>query len=288
MKNILNDDLFNTTWLGEVVDINDPKKEGRIKVKVFGKFDQLSNDDIPWCYPGTNIVSGSSNGGSFFSVPKLNSIVSVRFENGNLYHPEYFFNQKLSEDVKNEISNSYENAHIIIYDTVTDGSLKVFFTEEKGLMLDYKESQINIKDTNIIIKTRDNDTIIELEEDGNIKISTSKEINIDASKDINIESSKNINIDSKEKINIKANSDISVESKNGNITLNQSGTGQIKLGEGAVESLIKGESFLALFNLHTHNIILPIPGTPVTPPILTPMTPLQLSGLGGPKKTVVF
>ena len=153
IRDFSKDDLRNTSWLGEVVDIADPQKIGRIKVKVFGKFDELDNESIPWAYPGNNISAGSADGGSFFSVPKMGSIVSIKFDNGNIYYPEYFFNQHLSQDARKEIENSYENAHIIVYDTVTDGKLKIFFTQEKGLMLDYKETQINIKpDKSIVIK----------------------------------------------------------------------------------------------------------------------------------------
>ena len=145
LRNAYKDNLDGTAWLGEVVDIADPLKIGRVKVKVFGKFDQIPTEDIPWAYPGNNSTGSSATGGGFFSVPKLKSMVSVKFDNGNLYHPEYFFTQKISDEVKAEIENSYDNAHIIIYDTVTEGKLKIFFTEEKGLMIDYKETQINIK-----------------------------------------------------------------------------------------------------------------------------------------------
>jgi hypothetical protein len=156
LRNAYKDNLDGTTWLGEVVDIADPLKIGRIKVKVFGKFDQIPTEDIPWAYPGNNSTGSSATGGGFFSVPKLKSMVSVKFDNGNLYHPEYFFTQKISDEVKAEIENSYDNAHIIIYDTVTEGKLKIFFTEEKGLMIDYKETQINIKpDKTVNITTTD-------------------------------------------------------------------------------------------------------------------------------------
>jgi len=145
LKNYWKDDLDSTSWIGEVVDIADPLKEGRVKVKVYGKFDQIPTEHIPWAYPANNMTAGSATGGGFFSVPKLKSLVAVRFDNGNIYHPEYTFQQKISAEVKSEIENSYDNAHIIIYDTVTEGKLKIFFTEEKGVMIDYKESQINIK-----------------------------------------------------------------------------------------------------------------------------------------------
>jgi hypothetical protein len=157
LKNYWKDDLDSTSWIGEVVDITDPLKSGRVKVKVYGKFDQIPTEHIPWAYPANSMTAGSATGGGFFSVPKMGSLVAIRFDNGNIYHPEYTFMQKISAEVKAEIENSYENAHIIIYDTVTEGSLKIFFTEEKGLMLDYKENQINIKpDDEITIITKGN------------------------------------------------------------------------------------------------------------------------------------
>jgi hypothetical protein len=219
LRNAYKDNLEGTTWLGEVVDITDPLKIGRVKVKVFGKFDQIPTEDIPWAYPGNNSTGSSATGGGFFSVPKLKSIVSIKFDQGNLYHPEYFFNQQISDEVKAEIENSYENAHIIIYDTVTDGKLKIFFTEEKGLMIDYKETQINIKPD------------------------------------------KTVNITTVEAVNVKCK-DLIVEHSN-----------TIELGKGATEKLVLGDTFMKLFNQHTHIGNL---GAPTSPPV-APMTPTHLS-----------
>jgi hypothetical protein len=246
LKNVASDDLYGTPWLGEVVDIEDPQFIGRIKIKVFGKFDQVPTEDIPWAYPGNNITGGSPSGGGFFSVPKLGSIVSVKFENGNLYHPEYFFVQKISEEAKAEIENSYENAHIIVYDTVTAGSLKIFFTEEKGLMLDYQETQINIKnDKSIDIHTASGDSKIELLDDGTLNVTHKNAINITSDKDVNIKCKKAI-IDH---------------------------ATSIELGKGASELAVLGNKFMTLFNSHTHLGNL---GAPTSPPT-APMTPAQLS-----------
>jgi hypothetical protein len=237
LKNVASDDLYGTPWLGEVVDIEDPQFIGRIKIKVFGKFDQVPTEDIPWAYPGNNITGSSPSGGGFFSVPKMGSIVSVKFENGNLYHPEYFFIQKISDEAKDEIKGSYKNAHVILYDTITEGSLKMFFTEEKGLMFDYKETQINIKPDNSMTVLNPNGDSIILNNDGTVIVKTSKEATI---------KSPAVVIDAANKI---------------------------ELGKGAFEKLILGDSFMALFNAHTHigNM-----GAPTTPPVV-PMTPAQLS-----------
>jgi hypothetical protein len=242
-QNAYKDDLVGTSWLGEVVDIEDPQKIGRIKVKVYGKFDSIPNESIPWAYPGNNQTGGSKSGGGFFSVPKLGSIVSIKFDNGNIYHPEYFFNQKISDETKTEINNSYPNAHVLIYDTVTEGFVKVFFTEEKGLMFDYKKTQINIKpDKSIVIKTNSE----------------------------------------KSKIEIKDNGVITVDAQT--VTIKQARL--IELGDKAIERAILGDSFMTLFNSHTHIGNLGAPTSPPIPPNI--MNPLQhLSGKGSPTNPTV-
>lgn len=254
IKNIITDDLSSTPWLGEVVDIEDPQKIGRIKVKVFGKFDTVPTEDIPWAYPGNNITAASPSGGGFFSVPKMGSIVSVKFENGNLYHPEYFFVQKISDEVKAEIENSYENAHIIVYDTVTAGALKIFFTEEKGLMLDYQETQINIKnDKSIDIHTASKDSSILIEDDGKLTVFHKGDIKIDCEA--------NANITVKNDVNLKCT----------NLTVDHSSS--VKLGAGAKYHVVLGEEMKKLFDAHTHIGNL---GAPTSPP-MAPMTAAQWS-----------
>lgn len=177
------DDLNTTDWLGEVIDINDPLKIGRVKVKVWGKFDELNSDFIPWACPVSNFKSGSSSGGSSFSYPKLNSIVGITFDNGDIYHPQYHYNQRLSDEVREEIKDSYENAQVIVYDTVTNGHLKIFFTEKKGLILSYKDNVINIKqDDSIDIIAKSN---INITTDKNVNV-TAKEVIIDANTKIEL------------------------------------------------------------------------------------------------------
>lgn len=233
------DDNKNNTWLGEVIDIEDPLKSGRVKIKVFGKFDLLTKEDTPWAYPANIANSGSASGGSSFSVPKLGSIVSVKFDHGNIYHPEYYYHQKLSDEALAEIENSYANAHIIVYDTVTEGALKIFFTEEKGLMFDYKKTQINIKpDNSVLIQTASGNSKVEILDDG--------------------------------KMNVTQKGDITIKS-DGKVIIDHSAA--IELGAGASEKVVLGDTFMSLFNSHVHIGNL---GAPTSPPT-APMTPTHLS-----------
>lgn len=248
LKDAYRNDL-GACYLGEVVDINDPRKEGRVKIKVFGLFDELDTDSIPWATPGNNMTAGSESGGGSFSTPKKDSIVKVEFPNKDIYHPVFFGNQELSKEAKEEIENSYENAHILIYDTKTDGDLKIFFTEEKGLNLIYKKSKINInKDKDIEISNDKND-IIEIKYSGNIKIKSRKKIDLDC---------KEATVKATDKIH-----------------LNCSRNASIKLGKLVTDKVILGDKFMTMFNSHTHSGNLSYPTGPPTPP----MTSLLLSSV---------
>ena len=248
MKEYYQDDLRNTSWLGEVVDIEDPDLIGRIRVRVFGKFDDLPNEVIPWAYPSSNITASSNTGGGFHSVPKLGSTVGIRFDNGNLYHPEYFYNQRISDEVKEEIKDSYTNSHVIIYDVITEDSLKIFFTEKKGLMLDYKGTQINIKpDKSIILQTASKKSIIEILDDGNLNIDETENITINC---------KNAKLTATDSIHLDC-------SKNASISL----------GARVTDAMILGDTFQAYYNTHTHTGNL---GAITSPPVM-PSTPNHLS-----------
>ena len=73
-------------WSGVIVDINDPKKANRVKVRIFGLHDvpktDLSNDDLPW-----TVVSMPPTGSSVTGIGtnhnlKNGSVVIVMFLDG--------------------------------------------------------------------------------------------------------------------------------------------------------------------------------------------------------------
>jgi len=241
------DNLLGTSWLGEVVDVDDPLKIGRAKVRVYGKFDSLEVADIPWCSPANSWSGGSNSGGGAFSVPKKGSIVAVQFNNGDLYHPEYRFAQNMSDGVKVLVSGSYTNAHVLLFDEVTEGGMKLYFTEKDGFMIDYKGSKINVKPDRSIQASNPNGDSVELTNSGNITINVEKTATIKC-KDAKIHASKSIHLDC-------------------------SKYSSIKLGSNVTDSIILGEKFLAFFNAHSHigNV-----GYPTSPPI-TVATPVLLS-----------
>lgn len=202
--------------IGIVEDNDDPLYKGRIKVRIFGGLDQTEEDDmekdfniptdcLPWARPKFTEAGGIRGAGNL-SIPKLGSIVNVEYDGGNEYAPIYSSYKCVSDDLIEEIKNSYKNAHVLLYDTVfgdtKDGNeysnnregeyIKIFFTEEKGLMFDYAtkdgSTSVNIKpDNSLEIKNLENNTII-IDKDGNIKITNKGDINIEASGNAKVKS----------------------------------------------------------------------------------------------------
>ena len=79
------DNLTGTQWIGIVEDTEDPKFEGRIKVRVYGKFDGrvdpsnpdsdslIPTENLPWARPANILTGGSNTGGGRLDIPKIGS-----------------------------------------------------------------------------------------------------------------------------------------------------------------------------------------------------------------------
>jgi len=285
-KDLRSDNLKGTQWIGIVENTDDELLEGRCKIRVLGKMDQridptnvnsdfiLSTEALPWARPSTILSGGGSSGGGMFSVPKIGSVLRVTFDNGIFYSPVYHDAVYPSDELKTELQNSYPNSHVLIYDTafgLTGGgtqtisneregeSIKVFFTEEKGLVMDYAttvgSSKINIKpDNSVEIINANGDSIIMLN-DGNITFTHSAKFIINSSN--NTEINCNDAIINCQSADITASTKAIVDSPS------------IELGRGATESVIKGNAFKTMFDKHVH-------GAAGTPPLI-PMLPNTLS-----------
>lgn len=174
-------DRLLTKYLGEVVDVKDPNKEGRCKIKVFSLFDSLPIEDIPWAIPSQKpAFFGQDGKAGSISIPKKGSIVNVRFNHGDLYSPEYEQVQELGDDIKEELQKStdyeYEGAHYILVDG--DEQLKMWFTKGRGLTFELKDSFVNI-DQNSKIEIYHKDGLSSIELDSNvITIISQSEVNV--------------------------------------------------------------------------------------------------------------
>lgn len=163
-NNLIDSNLKNKEWLGEVVENDDELREFRCKIKVYGVYDNLEIEDIPWAYPANSLSFSSIDNGGFGSgsSPKIGTILKVKFNNGNIYAPEYFSIQNINPSLKEEIGDDYFNSHVFCYDE--DEELKAYYTQEKGYFISLKDSIINVRPDNTVYIEHAGGQIIHIQE----------------------------------------------------------------------------------------------------------------------------
>jgi hypothetical protein len=185
---------FKEVYLGKVEDIMDPLYEGRCRVRVFSLFDDIEVADLPWAIPANKpLFFGQDARAGSLSIPKVGAVVQVRFNNGDIYSPEYCQVQEVGEDIKDELKKGaqtptkYEGAHFILFDG--DEEIKFWFDREIGLQMEMKKSFIRIdqKTSNVLIEHKDNQSSISLENnvirivsDSQINLTTGSQVTVDA------------------------------------------------------------------------------------------------------------
>jgi hypothetical protein len=151
-------DYKKGTFIGLVEDNKDPLKIGRCRIRVINVFDTIPRDDLPWASPWKDL-----NGNSF-SVPEVGKLVTVIFDQGNIYKPEYIcaehYHKNLEEKLKllsqtstsPDLLDDYTSMKALIF----DHSTQIYVNESEGLKLDHKYNNIHIEDGTISINLKDN------------------------------------------------------------------------------------------------------------------------------------
>tara|TARA_R110000737_G_scaffold331169_2_gene347278 strand:+ start:687 stop:1403 length:717 start_codon:yes stop_codon:yes gene_type:complete len=158
------DETLGTIWVGEVINTSDPLQLGRVKVRVFGKYDNLDEEVIPWAIPYNQLASG------VVIIPKIGEFSNVFFENGDENIPFYTGIAKTNNDLLGEFGDDYPNVWSIVYDKTLgqDRTLEIFYTETQGLIIRKNNSFIQIKneDDSILLTNGKTNKSIHISEDG--------------------------------------------------------------------------------------------------------------------------
>lgn len=149
--------LKNEIFIGVVEDNNDPRKLGRVKVRITNVFEDIPTEDLPWAFPWKDL-----NGNQFF-VPDLGKVVSVVFDQGNIYEPQYIYAEHYNINLENKLKNLSTSDYISMRSVIFDHSTQIYRTESEGLKLDHEYTNINLdKNGNILLNIRDNKSVITL------------------------------------------------------------------------------------------------------------------------------
>ena len=140
----------NKTYLGIIEDNNDPKRMGRVRARVLDVFDDLKVEDIPWAKPWKDLNGNSAN------IPDKGKVVTVVFESGNTYKPEYIYADHYNSNLEKKLTQISEEDYLSMKALIFDHKTQIYVNDSEGLKLDHKFNNVNIKDKSINLNLKDN------------------------------------------------------------------------------------------------------------------------------------
>lgn len=192
----------NGQWVGKVVDNSDPLHLGRCKIRVFGYFDDVDSNALPWAMCQTSYV-GSTYGN--LVIPEVGTVVTGYFDNGDTQKPIYTgtFNQVDSlAKSPSKISRltDYPNTMILLETdqgetlTLNRSNGKLVFTHRSGMT--------------ITISANGSIDVSQPTTSSNIKDSSPAKLNINIANTANVVVQGDATIESKMNVNVKAGGEI--------------------------------------------------------------------------------
>ena len=147
---MIDDKMLNKkVFVGIVEDNYDPKRLGRIRVRVQDIFNDIETKHIPWASPY------SSFHGKDFKLPANGKIVSVLFEDGNLYSPYYVYTDKFNINLQDKLESLTESEYKDFVALLFDHKTQIY-SDDKSLTLDYLLNKITIDNDSINLEMKDN------------------------------------------------------------------------------------------------------------------------------------
>jgi hypothetical protein len=205
---------------GRVVANADPLKRGRIKV-VIEKFLTVSDIQnkgykLPWIYPDTPYFLGGSSSSISFSVPELNSYVTVIFPFEDIYFG-FYRNHWSTLNIPAEFNEDYPNSFgwkdsTGTYQKVNKTQQYVEFFHVSGARVRlYNDGMFEIFTPGKIDFVNSDD--IDIETQGDTTVNATGKIVINATGKVTIDGQSDIDILSASKVKILAGGNTEIENK---------------------------------------------------------------------------
>ena len=161
------DHVYNQEYIGKVVNNKDPEKNGRCQIRVYGVFgEEIIDSDLPWAIQESSFI-GSEKGS--FIVPPIDSLVYVRFSNGDLYSPIYSRKVRQKGSFPSDKNTDYPNT-MVFFEldggdkfTINNNTGETIYEQRHGLKIQMKQ------DGSFVLEHK-NGTIFEVDSVGNVNL----------------------------------------------------------------------------------------------------------------------
>jgi hypothetical protein len=140
----------NKTYVGVVEDNSDPKRLGRVRVRVLDVFDNLKVEDIPWA------TSWKDLNGNVVNIPEKGKVLLVVFDQGDEYKPEYISADHYNANLEKKLTSLADADYISMKSLLFDHKTQVYVNDKEGLKLDHKYNNVNITENSIDFNLKDN------------------------------------------------------------------------------------------------------------------------------------
>ena len=196
-------------WTGKVVQVKDPIMMGRVKVKIFGHYDDVPEQALPWALPEKSYVGSST---ANLVVPPVDAVVRGYFENGDPYKPIYdgivssdspvdlaakAFSSAVGvgNSILNDVVSDYPNTMVLMQ---TDEGEGVTLNRSNGTMKITHRSglKIQIDPNGSILVEQSMSKKIDQPEPASMEVKVEGKFSLEANDDITINAKRNVYIDS--------------------------------------------------------------------------------------------
>jgi len=142
-------------YMGIVEDNYDPKRKGRIKVRVQSLYNNIDTNDIPFASPFMDIA------GKEYKIPAIGKIVNILFLTNDLYDPYYIYSENYNINLQNKLNSLNDDEYVNFVALLFDERTQIHATNNE-FTIDHLYNKITINNESINHELKDNTQILNL------------------------------------------------------------------------------------------------------------------------------